>query len=149
MNPTPRYLLVVALLLLSVGCAGYDDRAEQSEFERLRKYPIAPQGDRMLPDFGTEPSSDDESLRYAIYSDGRIPKLLAEGAKQKDGSRRTQSFLGAKLAAVEDRATRVAGRPAGFTQFRLPAELRILPHGLEIALELCLGGRVDSDQIPS
>lgn len=43
-------LLVAGALLVAVGCAGVDDREEQSEFEKLRKYPL-PQGDRILPSF--------------------------------------------------------------------------------------------------
>jgi len=74
MKPNQRHFLAGALLLLGIGCAGYDDSAEQSEFERLRKYPSVPQGDRILPAFDSEPSSD-ESLRFAFSSESDIPAV--------------------------------------------------------------------------
>ena len=84
MNRTQRHLIAAGLLLLGVGCAGYDDRTEQSEFEKLRKYPLAPQGDRILPNFGSEPpSEEEESLRFAISSEGRIQSPFAEKIAQK------------------------------------------------------------------
>jgi hypothetical protein len=45
-----RHLLLAGTLLFALGCAGVDDREEQSEFEKLRKYP-RPRGDRLLPSF--------------------------------------------------------------------------------------------------
>jgi hypothetical protein len=84
MNRIQRHLIAAGLLLLGVGCASYDDRTEQSEFEKLRKYPISPQGDRILPNFGSEPpSEEEESLRFAIYSEGRIQRPFAEKIAQK------------------------------------------------------------------
>jgi len=65
---TTRNFLFAGSLLFGVGCAGIDDREEQSEFEKLRKYPVAPQGDRILPtfekDFGGE-----EAQRFAFSSE--------------------------------------------------------------------------------
>jgi hypothetical protein len=84
MNPTQRHFIAAGLLLIGVGCASYDDSKEQSEFEKLRKYPISPQGDRILPNFGSElPSEEEESLRFAIYSEGRIQRPFAEKIAQK------------------------------------------------------------------
>jgi hypothetical protein len=83
MNPTQRHLIAAGLLLLGVGCASYDDTTEQSEFEKLRKYPISPQGDRILPNFGSElPSEEEESLRFALYFEGRIQKPFVEKIAQ-------------------------------------------------------------------
>ena len=58
MMQSPRRWLAAALLLLTVGCTAYDETASQSEFERLRSYPVAPQGDRILPDHGGGASAD-------------------------------------------------------------------------------------------
>jgi hypothetical protein len=77
MKPSQRHFIVAALLLLGIGCAGYDDSREQSEFEKLRTYPSNPQGDRILPAFDSEPSSE-ESLRFAFTSEGVMAKLLSD-----------------------------------------------------------------------
>jgi hypothetical protein len=57
--------LVAGILLFGVGCAGIDDREEQSEFEKLRKYPVSPQGDRTLPAFEKDPDGE-EAQRFAF-----------------------------------------------------------------------------------
>ncbi len=59
MMRAPRRYLAAALLLLAVGCTAYDETASQSEFERLRKYPVAPQADRILPDHGSGAAADE------------------------------------------------------------------------------------------
>jgi len=86
MNPPYRHLFAAGVLLLGVGCAGYDDRAEQSEFEKLRKYPIAPQGDRILPNLGDELPSEEQSLRFALSTEGRMQSTLVERIAQKSPS---------------------------------------------------------------
>ncbi len=53
MMRTPRRFLAGTLLLVMVGCTAYDETAAQSEFERLRTYPVAPQADHILPDHGS------------------------------------------------------------------------------------------------
>lgn len=61
MMRTPRFFLAAALLLFAVGCTAYDETASQMEFERLRTYPVAPQGDRILPDHGSGAGADEGS----------------------------------------------------------------------------------------
>ncbi len=59
MMRTPRRFLAGTLFLLMVGCTAYDETAAQSEFERLRTYPVAPQADRILPDHGRGAAADE------------------------------------------------------------------------------------------
>jgi len=93
-----RHLIAASLLLLGVGCAGYDDSAEQSEFERLRTYPISPQGDRILPDYGSEPASEEnEALRFAFSPDGRIQRPFT------DKSTNNLSPVASSLVALQHR----------------------------------------------
>jgi hypothetical protein len=54
MSHFSRRFLLASVLLLGAGCAAVDDREEQSEFEKLRKHPLSPQGDRPLPLFDVE-----------------------------------------------------------------------------------------------
>jgi len=57
-------LSLAGALVLIVGCAGLDDKEAQSEFEKLRKHPTSPQGDRILPSFESAPPTE-ETLRSA------------------------------------------------------------------------------------
>jgi hypothetical protein len=59
MMQASRRFLAAALLLFAVGCTAYDETAAQSEFERLRKYPVSPQADRILPDHGSGAAADE------------------------------------------------------------------------------------------
>jgi hypothetical protein len=54
-----RHRLLLAALLLAVGCSGAGEKEAQLEFERLRRRPNLPQGDRLLPSFDPDSSSDD------------------------------------------------------------------------------------------
>ena len=78
MNRIPGRLLIAALLLLTVGCTAYDETAAQSEFERLRKYPVAPQADRLLPDHGSGAAADEghqlSKSPSAAFRTGKAPR---------------------------------------------------------------------------
>jgi hypothetical protein len=62
MKRSTLLLLVAGLLWLS-GCAAPGSDRAQLEFERLREHPAAPDEDRFLPDFGTDPWTE-EALRW-------------------------------------------------------------------------------------
>lgn len=51
--------LIAALLLLVAGCASPDQDQSQKEFERLRENTTTPEADRSLPDFGTDPWTEE------------------------------------------------------------------------------------------
>jgi len=63
--------LCLAALLLGAGCAGVGEKEAQLEFERLRRGPSLPQGDSVLPIFGTDPAAD-ESLRFTWRAADRV-----------------------------------------------------------------------------
>jgi hypothetical protein len=55
-------LLLSGLLLLVAGCARPGSYQSQLEFERLREQINTPEEDKILPDFGTDPWTE-EALR--------------------------------------------------------------------------------------
>jgi hypothetical protein len=64
--------LFAALLLLVAGCASPGSIQSQREFERLREQTITPEEDKILPDFGTDPWTE-EALRLSPGSpDGNV-----------------------------------------------------------------------------
>ena len=46
-----RRAILASSVLLSAGCASYDDRMERVEFEKLRTLPVESQEDHVLPVF--------------------------------------------------------------------------------------------------
>jgi outer membrane protein TolC len=76
MNRNARNTFGLAVLLLA-GCSVAGEEAERSEWEKRKKPFIVPHGDRILPNFGTDPSPE-EALRYAFLSNARIEQAFFE-----------------------------------------------------------------------
>lgn len=66
-----RVFLALASLLFLAGCEGIGEKEAQLEFERLRNRTVVPQGDRVGPSFGIEPSSAEVHRRPPEH-DGRL-----------------------------------------------------------------------------
>jgi hypothetical protein len=52
-------LLLAGLLLLPAGCTSPGSDQSQREFERLRESTIIPEEDKVLPDFGIDPWTEE------------------------------------------------------------------------------------------
>lgn len=61
--------IALASLLFLAGCEGIGEKEAQLEFERLRHRTITPQGDRVCPSFGIEPTSAEVHRRALEHVD--------------------------------------------------------------------------------
>jgi len=64
MNRSLGLSLIAALLFLVAGCASPDRDQSQREFERLREHTPTPEEDKILPDFGTDPWTEEALLLF-------------------------------------------------------------------------------------
>jgi hypothetical protein len=62
MNRSLLLSLIAAVPLLFAGCAKPGSLQAELEFERLREETTTPEADKILPDFGTDPWTE-EALR--------------------------------------------------------------------------------------
>jgi hypothetical protein len=69
-NRTRTLLLLAGLLLLPAGCASPGSDQSQREFERLREHAAPPEEEKILPDFGIDPWTE-EALRFLPGSPDR------------------------------------------------------------------------------
>ena len=77
MNRSPFFPLFAALLLLVAGCASPDSIQSQLEFERLREQTTTPEEDKILPDFGTDPWTEEANRLLPGQDEGGPSRIWA------------------------------------------------------------------------
>ena len=75
MHRSRTLLLLAGLVLSAAGCASPGSDQSQREFERLREHPASAEEDKILPDFGIDPWTE-EALRLLPGSRDRALAAL-------------------------------------------------------------------------
>ncbi len=73
MNRSLTLSLIAGLLLMVGGCARPGSLQSELEFERLRESTTTPEEEKILPDFGTDPWTE-EALRFLPGVPGESPR---------------------------------------------------------------------------